>query len=135
MSPLGQKRTLRRDACMSAFDLQRTSGALLGWLFVKALHVAGQLHPRQSVLAKLLECRCSRFRFVKRADVQYKCAGPPVRLLSDRRAAFRAEMTPKRHAAAARTSKCFHRSIDRHSLLGNDDHRTEGAASELLATA
>src|SRR5450631_1504978 len=93
------------------------------------------MHPGQRVVAKLLVCRCNRFRFVERADVEHNSTRRKGRLLSDRRAAFRAEMSEDRLAAATHTGKRFHRSVDRHRLLRNDDHGTKGAASEPLAVA
>jgi hypothetical protein len=93
------------------------------------------MHPGQRVVAKDLACRCDRFRFIQRTDVEHNAARRDARLLRDRRAALRAEMPEDRLAAATQTGERFRCAVYRHRLRGKDGEDTECAAGELLAVA
>src|SRR5207248_1628267 len=59
--------------------------------------------------------------------------GPRSWLLSDRRAAFRAEMPEDRIAAAADAAERCECALDGHRLLGHSNQCGKGAAGEFLA--
>jgi len=103
--------------------------------FRESLHVANRSHPRQRVVAKYLARWGHRFRVVQGADMKDHQAWPGSRLLGNRRAAFRAEMSQHRLPAAARASERLRHALDRQCLLRHINQSGECAASESLAVS
>src|SRR5215831_9021664 len=103
--------------------------------FREPLDVANRSHPRQRVVAKYLARWRHRFRVVQGTDMNDHQAWPGSRLLGNRRAAFRAEMSKHRLPAAAEASERLSRALDGQRLLRHIHQSAECAAGESLAVS